>query len=188
MVRVDDVLRVVETMRHNKLGNYIVAGLDSFMIGDGDKHGKVRLFSCDRDTRDSITPHSHRFDFACLVLRGDVQNTLYEDPTPGSLTKIEPWVVSSIDQVCGVDGIRKFEHVRQDKPRDLVARTTMYSRGEIYYMSSEEIHSIVFRRGSRVLFFEGPPKTDRSYMIEPWVNGKVVPTFKTEDWMFQKDV
>jgi hypothetical protein len=61
-----------------------------------------------------------------------------------------------------------------------------YMAGDTYSMGYEEIHSIRFDRGTKVLFFEGPQVTNLSWMIEPWVNGKCVPTFRTEDWMFEK--
>lgn len=180
------ILEVVEAMKCNGLANYIVAGLSSHMVGDGDLGGKVRLFSADRETRDTITPHSHRFDFACLVLNGYVLNTIYEPVSAGNAAFASEWVFSTIDQVCGVDGIRKYVHERETKPKLLYPVTTRYTQYDSYYMASDQVHSIVFSKGARVLFFEGPAKTTTSRMIEPWVNGRVVPTFKTEDWMFEK--
>ncbi len=56
--------------------------------------------------------------------------------------------------------------------------------GECYSMKAEEIHSIQFSRGAKVLFFEGCARTG-SVFIEPVVGGHVIETFKVESWMFK---
>jgi len=56
----------------------------------------------------------------------------------------------------------------------------------MYSMRHDEIHSIVFGRGSQVLFFEGPEKTDKSTILEPVVKGLVIPTYENRDYMFNK--
>jgi len=53
-------------------------------------------------------------------------------------------------------------------------------------MKSTQIHSINFAKGTEVLFFEGPTIMDTSVILEPYVDGETVPTFKTEPWMFKK--
>jgi hypothetical protein len=143
----------------------------------------VRLFTASRSARDFVTPHSHRFDFTCLVLSGRVLNTIYR---PGSETG-EEWCTSTIGQVCGADGIMNFVHKRSDVPTLWCQETQEYAPGATYAMKYDEIHSIQFHRGTQVLFFEGPAQIDHSVMLEPWCGGKVVPTFKTEDWMFERD-
>lgn len=180
----DRIAEAVLTMRHNRLSNYIVPGLTSHLIGGSDPVGRVRLFSADRATRDVITPHSHRFDFTCLVLAGDVRNTIYRQ----SMSKgNEDWCLSTIDQVCGADGLREFVHKRDDAPTSYWRDIAAYAKGDVYSMTSDEIHSIEFSKGAHVLFFEGPQQRTRSEMIEPWVEGQCVPTFKTEPWMFQRE-
>jgi hypothetical protein len=176
---------IAEQSQNNRLRNYILAGLDSYLVGDQASGGKVRMFESSRATRDEITPHSHRFDFACLVLSGRVVNTLYEEPYGPEADK-EQWGVSTIDQVCGPDGVREYVHTHEPDPIWLVRRAGHYGPGDIYWMSRDEIHSITFSAGTRVVFFEGPQVVARSRMIEPWVNGKVVPTFHVEPWMFEK--
>lgn len=178
----DPILSVLSGMLNNRLDNYIVAGLSSQLVGGGD-YGKVRLFHADRDTRDAITPHSHRFDFACLVLRGVSINTLYQETKERCDV---PWCKSTVDQVCGLDGLRQYTHTRDNEPTYWRTATTRYVAGDVYYMRSQEIHSIQFARDSAVIFFEGPQVTPTGVMIEPWINGKCVPTFKTEPWMFEK--
>lgn len=178
----DALAAAVLAMRHNRLGNYIVPGLTSHLIGGSDEVGRVRLFSTDRSTRDVITPHSHRFDFTCLVLAGDVRNTIYRESQRGD----EDWCLSTIDQVCGKDGLREFVHKRADSPARFYREVTEYHKGDVYSMTTDEIHSIEFTKDAKVLFFEGPQLRSRSEMIEPWVDGKVVPTFRTEPWMFDR--
>lgn len=178
------LIKGIEPMLHSRLGNYIVPGLDSALVGNqGEAAGKVRLFdTTERATRDEITPHSHRFDFVCLVLAGCVKNAVYE-PT-GDIG--EEWCVSTIDQVCDGEGIREYKHVREEVATRFRRVDTLYSVGNVYSMSHEQIHSIEFWKGTKVLFFEGPRITLRSYMIEPWIRGQVVPTFRTEPWMFER--
>lgn len=63
---------------------------------------------------------------------------------------------------------------------------SIYTPGETYSMHKDEVHSIYFSRGAEVLFFEGPTQCDHSAILEPVSNGKVIPTFKIEPWMFWK--
>jgi hypothetical protein len=177
----ENVLVALGPMLNSRLDNYIIPGLSSHLVG-GSEYGKVRLFCTDRAATDFVTPHSHRFDFTCLVLRGTVRNTIFHE---GSETA-DLWCASTINQVCGPSGILNYEHVRSDEPSRWAQETATYLAGDTYSMRHDEIHSIQFARGSRVLFFEGPEVTKQSVMIEPWVNGKVVPTFKTEPWMFER--
>lgn len=178
-----DTLKIYDALKpilNNELKNYIIPGLSSFLVG-GDSFGKVRLFSASRSAKDFITPHSHRFDFTGFVLKGCVHNTIYERGEYG-----DQWCVSSIGQVCGRDGINKYSHVREEEPTSFIHRTEYFSKESVYHMKFNEIHSIVFEKDTVVLVFEGTTVTDVSYMIEPWVDGKVIPTFKTEPWMFEK--
>jgi hypothetical protein len=173
----------VEKMRHSTLHNYIVPGLTSHLIGGDDKHGRVRLFHAERETREFITPHSHRFDFTCVVLRGFVRNTIFEKGTACD----EKYLGSTINQVCGLNGLNEYIHTRDDEPSNWHAIEFEFFAGDTYSMTHDQIHSIKFDRGTRVLFFEGPQLSLTSRMIEPWENGKVIPTFKTEPWMFEKN-
>lgn len=178
------IIKAIEAMKNNRLGNYITPGLSSHLIG-GPNHGKVRVFEASRDTTEFITPHSHRFDFTAVVLQGTAYNTIY---TPVSeKAHHDLWCCSSITQVCGLDGILKFIHLRDETPTCWWSNTTTYPVGSTYSMHHKEIHSIKFSKGTKVLMFEGPQLQDHSQMLEPWVDGKLVPTFRTEHWMFLKD-
>jgi hypothetical protein len=184
LVNLSSLQHAIRPMLHSTLYNYIVPGLTSHLVGGSDAHGRVRLFDAQRETLEFITPHSHRFNFTCLVLEGRAHNTLFIKTHTDSNS--EPWVVSTIDQVCGANGIREYVHVRDTEPTYWTHATFTYDVGETYSMSFKEIHSIKFERGSMVLFFEGPQLVTTSQMIEPWANDKVVPTFRTEPWMFER--
>jgi hypothetical protein len=175
----------LEALRNNTIQNYIVPGLKSSLIG-GEKFGKVRLFEAERPTDEFITPHSHRFDFTCLVLVGQVINTLYTACGATRSPNALPWTASSVDQVCGEDGLRDYVHRRSHEPTWWERHDYYYGPGNVYGMKTNEIHSIKFSKGAKVLFFEGPELTKTGIMLEPWVDGKLVPSFKTEEWMFQK--
>lgn len=176
---IEEILKAIGPMRNARLGNYIAPGLTSVLIG-GDNHGKVRLFESSRETLEFITPHSHRFDFTAIVLEGWVVNTLFL--RGGG----EDWCRSHITQVCGTGGIMDYEHKRETSPFKWYRAATTYKAGATYSMKHSEIHSIRFSGGAKVLMFEGPQLTTRSVMLEPWVDGRVVPTFRTEGWMFQR--
>lgn len=176
---------LLSNMARNSLSNYIVPGVISSLIG-GKTHGKVRVFHATRDAVDFVTPHSHRFNFMAYVVRGDVENTIYSLNPYANTFSGDTWCESVITQVCGEDGINSFTHKRSAESSNWVKRTGTYRTGDLYGMRYDEIHSIRFSKDTVVLFFEGPEVINEARMLEPWVNGKVVPTFKVEDWMFQK--
>lgn len=175
------ILAAVQPMKNSRLRNYIAPGLTSHLVG-GVEHGKVRLFTADRSTLEFITPHSHRFNFTCLVLQGIVDNTIFE---PGS-DFCERWCVSTINQVCSGNGLMEYVHTRDEKPTYWRLRTDQWVTGDTYSMSYDQMHSIKFHRGTEVLFFEGPQVVTTGKMLEPWEDGKVIPTFRTEPWMFDR--
>jgi hypothetical protein len=177
------ILASIRPMCNNRLSNYILPGLSSVLIGGDDAYGKVRLFESSRDTLEFITPHSHRFDFTAIVLAGEVENTLFVHSPSGAG---DEWCRSTITQVCGKDGILNYSHER-DADRTWWTKTVhTYGEEDTYSMQFHEIHSIKFSRGARVLMLEGPQVINHSIMIEPWVDGRVVPTFKVEKWMFNR--
>lgn len=180
--QLDDILDAIQPMQNNRLRNYIAPGLTSFLVGGGE-FGSVRLFCAERTTLEFITPHSHRFDFTCLVLRGTVYNTIFRRGSDSC----ELWCLSTITQVCGKNGINHYDHVREKEPSHWYYSVDKWKDGDTYSMQRDQIHSIKFDRGSQVLFFEGPELQKHSQMLEPWEDGKVIPTFRTEDWMFLRD-
>lgn len=173
-----DMLR---NMRHSPVRNYVVPGLTSWLIGSPGPAGTMRLFECERAHQESITPHSHRFDFQCWVLRGRVTNRTW---------KASYWTNQDADlfqatmlRYSGAMG--SYERVVGERNR-WIANDKVFSEGECYSMMADEVHSIYFDRNTVVLFFEGPTITAESIIIEPVVNGITVPTFKVEPWMFAR--
>jgi hypothetical protein len=172
----------IEIMRHSPIGNYGgIPGLTSWLIGAPSSSGLVRLMECSRDHQEPIIPHSHRFDFHCLVLAGEVRNVLWTQMQYNDVSADLFW--SSVLKFKGLPGQYEthFSSVYRWKPTYYE-----YHEGDEYNMKSDEVHSIFFSRGTSVLFFEGPQTTNESIILEPFVDGKHVPTFKVEPWMFNK--
>jgi hypothetical protein len=174
----------LDRMTYDPIGNYIVPGLWSSLVAEGHHSSqKVRLFTNSRTQDQHITPHSHRFDLACMVLHGSVENTIYEPyPEEWGGTKYGDRFMASKLTYSGVPGKYKQEQIEAELYGH---RTNTYVAGQWYYMTHEQIHSIKFSKDAMVLVFEGDSKTDTTTILEPFVNGKVIPTFKVEDWMFK---
>lgn len=166
-------------MTHSVVRNYVTPGLTSSLVG-GPGHGCVRLFESDRDTREWVTPHSHRFDFTCIVLAGQVENIEFTLSSRG-----DAYARGVLRPVDG--GLGQYEAVHGEVGETYAETTRIYAPGDTYSMLHSEIHSIRFSRGARVLFFEGPNVSDTSVFLEPYSNGATVRTFAVQPWMFQKD-
>lgn len=190
-----NILRQLAHMKHSPVQNYICPGLKSSMIGGRAEDGScVRMFEAARDTREHwITPHSHTFDFTCLVLYGQVANTIY---VPSGQQYVG-------DGACDGEAVYSIGHLHRDEhhvgmgqyqidrsndvPVKFRAYTTAYRCGETYCMNHDEVHSVQFHAGAVVLFFEGPHRNRDTVFLEPWVDGfGRVETFKCEPWMFRK--
>ena len=174
-IDVDDVLK---QMAHSPVHNYVVPGLTSWMIGSRHEKGCVRMFVSERDQQRDITPHSHRFAFECLVLEGTVKNRLWTPSESG-----DQFVVSWQEQ----GRMGGYSVIHGAAPTRFSFHDTVHAPGEWYGMEHDEIHSIFFSQGARVLFFEGPPVTETTRILEPWVDGKRIDTMRVEPWMFQKE-
>lgn len=174
MERLSKIEEILQQTKINGLQNYVIPGLSSHLI----QNGKVRLFENERTHQEPITPHSHRFDFACLVLSGEVCNIEWRETTEdeGDLFAISE--LSYFGEI-GEHAKNTIEHsFWYNKPK-------FYEAGDIYFMRSTEIHSIQFGRNTKVLFFEGVDKSNKSVILEPVVGGKVIPTYQKLDYMFQ---
>ena len=168
-------------MAHSPVRNYVVPGLTSSLIGMPSPAGTMRLFECERDHQETITPHSHRFDFQCWVLRGEVRNRIWRS----NFTKYGDGDLyeATLLHYEGEIGAYRMEpgEVNRWQYTD-----TVYAEGQCYAMRSAEVHSIHFSRGARVLFFEGPKVADSSMIIQPFCGGEVVPTMEVKPWMFKR--
>lgn len=176
-------IELLKLMAHSRLDNYVVPGLTSYLIGNGASiRGNVRMFECSRTHHEPIIPHSHRFDFQCLVLKGEVANVKWiESDTEEDA---DAFIVSHLTYT-GEHG--QYEKKVKPKPRWFRREITNYKAGDWYSMTADEIHSIYFNRDTQVLFFEGPQIRCGSIILEPYVNGEHIPTFKVEPWMFKKE-
>lgn len=172
-------VKALLAMAHSPVRNYAIPGLSSSLIGSPSPCGTVRLFECSRDHQEPITPHSHRFDFQCWVLQGSVRNRIWRrNPIDGD------WFRESTLRYGG--GMGKYE-LEEGQANRWAYVDHVHAAGECYSMLADEVHSIYFERNTKVLFFEGPTKNDSSLILEPWVGGEVIPTFKVESWMFKKE-
>tara|TARA_R110000851_G_scaffold70863_1_gene157974 strand:+ start:129 stop:650 length:522 start_codon:yes stop_codon:yes gene_type:complete len=170
------LINALDAMKSSKVENYVIAGLDSYLL----ENGNVRLFKNSRNHQDSITPHSHRFDFTCLVLQGFVVNHVWNScaEPDGDLFESSKLIYS------GDMG----DHAKSRDGRDYYNfDSTRYEAGDTYSMLAEQLHSINFSKGAIVLFFEGEQKSDESYIIEPVVSGSLIPTYESKKYMFIKD-
>jgi len=168
-------------MAHSPVKNYIIPGVTSSLIGGNPGPGGcIRLFECERDHQENVTPHSHRFEFQCWVLQGSVTNRIWTTDSIHS-TSADLFELTEIK----FDGMGKYERVTSARAKYSYEDKT-YNQGDWYRMTAAQIHSIKFSRGAIVLFFEGPTEFATSYILEPVVDGIVIPTFKTEPWMFKK--
>lgn len=172
-------MEMLRAMANNPLGNYAgIPGLTSSLLGGpGPGHGSVRMFDCSRFHRESLVPHSHRFDVLCLVLRGYVVNHIWTERPGDSFVATEYTYM-------GAPGYLQPGQVSE--PASYAAVGTRYDAGEFYSMKAAEIHSIEFSRDACVLFFEGPQVTSEVTVLEPFVDGRKVPTFQVQPWMYQR--
>lgn len=169
-------------MAHSPIRNYVIPGLTSSLIGGVSKYGAVRLFQNSRDHQDTITPHSHRYDFMCWVLRGTVRNRLWSrsyatDPNGDEYRTTTLRYGGDVGKYVSEPG-----QVNRWRYRDQT-----FDEGQCYSMTANEVHSIFFSRGAVVLFFEGPSTAETSIVIEPVVDGETINTLEVKPWMFKRD-
>lgn len=169
----------LKSMMHSPVHNYIVPGLTSWLLGEPSEHGKVRLFSCERNHLEYIAPHSHRYDFQCIVLRGTVRNLIFTENRDG-----EEMVCTTVKYGREI-GSYVVEHAEIKR---YSYNSTIYSTSQQYAMKHNEIHSIYFSKDALVLFLEGPELKQTSLMLEPFINGKRIPTGTTHYWMFERPI
>jgi hypothetical protein len=168
-------------MMHSPVHNYAIPGLTSWLIGQPSAAGTMRAFTCEREHQEPITPHSHRFDFQCWVLAGSVKNRTWRRSYDHDRDADE--FHETILRFGGEFGRFAREPAGVGKWRYSDA---VHAAGSCYSMPADDVHSIYFSRGAMVLFFEGPSTSDTSLIIEPVCQGRHVPTFKVEPWMFER--
>ena len=174
----------LNAMKHSPIRNYIIPGLTSWLISTPTKeHGCVRLFENDRQPFHTIEPHSHRFDFSCQVLEGTVTNRVWRPAVQSEQPHADEFMIKFMqykgevgEYKTTIGGVNRW-----------VSTETTYGAGQWYHMVSDQIHSIQFSKGAKVLFFEGPENNDITMLLQPWVDRELVNTFKVEDWMFKRN-
>lgn len=169
-------------MAHSKINNYIIPGLSSSILGKPSKQGCVRLFESTRNQLQVVTPHSHRFDFQCIVLEGSVINRqFYETNEHDDSADLYTRTILTYNNKIG-------SHKRgKTSPSFYTYEDFTFVEGDCYRMEAYEIHSIYFKKDTKVLFFEGKQKGNSSVILEPLENNQTIKTYVVEDWMFQKD-
>ena len=169
----ENVEKLFESMVSKVVNNYIVPGLKSSLLD----HGKLRMFEASRLQLQHIVPHSHRFDFAALVMQGSVVNTVFvADEEGDEYAEVELADTGKFGTYSeGHASLRKFSTL-----------STKHTVGDWYGMHADEIHRIEFSRDARVLFFEGPEVRASSKILKPVVDDEVISTFTVQDWMFKE--
>lgn len=167
----------LNTMKGHTLQNYVIAGLNSSLL----TNGVVRYFENSRNHQDSITPHTHRFDFVCLILEGSVTNKIWEATESSAFG--DEFLMSQLTYKGEVGE----HHIEQLDRAFFQCHEYVYSAGEVYALNHYQYHSIVFSRDAKVLFFEGPTRQNTSLILEPWVNGERIPTYEKKPYMFKSE-
>ena len=135
-------------MAHSPVKNYVVPGLTSSLIGGVSENGCVRLFESERDQQETITPHSHRFDFQCIVLSGTVINRIWTRKWEAGEGD---WFSESIISYNGDIGSHLKKRVENHRCQ-WSYKDNSYKQGECYSMTSNQVHSIWFTKGRGVVF------------------------------------
>jgi len=173
----DEFKKLLESMAGEHLHNYAIAGLRSSLFTDG----TVRLFHQLTHPMSMIAPHSHRYDIASLVISGEVMNTIWTK-THDYSSSVQLFCESTL-QYSGKPGQYTKEYHGDGRYN---FKTESYKPGDLYFMTSDVVHSIKFARGTRVMIFQGPTVADSNLVIDPYLpDGRVVPTSDIQDWMFQ---
>lgn len=180
----EQLIEILDQMKSNTLNNYVLAGLKSHQLNNGN----IRLFENTRNQYDYISPHSHRFNFTCLVLKGDVTNTMWEEVPKDTL---ENYNECAYDEYCITTNLYKgkpgYYDIKNISKGYFKRYSYKYSEGEIYSMKHDEIHSIQFSKDALVLFFHGPDISDTNIVLNPIVSDSVIPLSETKDYMFKRD-
>lgn len=176
-------------MAHSPIHNYVVPGLTSWLIGKPSASGCVRLFECSREQQEFVTPHSHRYDFSAMVLRGEVTNTLWSIANSSTLDRYN---LSNLYYEDKPGVYVKTTSSAVAEPQRWAPTSTRFGpsleNGPLYGMAHGEIHSIKFGRKALVIVFEGPTITTQTKILEPCDGeGNAVETFSVAPWMFRSD-
>jgi hypothetical protein len=170
-------------MAHSPIRNYVIPGLTSWRIGgQSEDHGSIRMFVCDREHQEAVTPHSHRYEFQSIVLRESVLNRVWTQCEAENGEEGDPFQKS----VIAYDG-EPGKYI--ENPRGVANwayRDYSIGPGQSFSMREDEIHSIFFKKNSVVLMFQGPELREFSEILQPCVDGVTIPSLEVKDWMYKK--
>lgn len=175
-------MNALDFWKHSPLRNYIIPGLTSWLLIDPDSRGCVRLFEMTREQLMGVAPHSHRFDFTCIVLRGRVINTIWRKVPFNQCIGGDKFTMTELHYL-GKPGEYEASIVSQCERFESTSNT--YEVGDMYSMKASEIHSIHFARGSLVMFFEGPSIGNATTLLDPFEGGETIPQSDVQRWMFK---
>lgn len=172
--------QVLDTTKDNEVLNYIVPGLSSFLCSKGN----IRIFENTRRQEHFITPHDHRYDLLCLVLQGSVINHTYKPEGKFDYDQVDEYAISILRTK------EQFKYTREYSDKGNFCRQSeSYEKGDWYFISHEDIHSIVFSHTAKVLVFESAPIDKNITILEPIDKlGEVINTFVVEPWMFRNGI
>lgn len=178
---IETVVRLLSGSKEASLANYIVPGLTSTLLAETYGGGMVRLFNMEREQEVAIVPHDHRYSFNCFVLAGQVMQRIFSVDLHATENNATHAVVE-YDPVAHqvVYGQRRWARAH--------AIDNAFVKGQWYSMKAHEFHQITFRRGTRVLFIEGPKEQDVSHCLLPFSNGRICDTFMWREWMMEKSL
>lgn len=172
-------------LKHSPIKNYVVPGLTSWLITQPGPNGCMRLFTASRSQTHFVTPHNHRYDFTAFVIQGYVVNTIYrlikEEDENDEMSDAERFAVCDLHKdFTGVFAVEQKESAM------FVPEESEYHQGSSYSMRYEQFHTIEFSKDAIVLVIESEQKSGISEILQPVVDGVMIPTFKVEPWMYQK--
>lgn len=177
----EEIINAIENMKNSSIRNYIVPGLTSSLIG-GKGFGKIRLFEMSRLQHMPIHPHSHCYDFTCIVLQGCVTNKIW-----GKCEKGREYEGDIYRPVREEGGLGDYKRISTGEDDFYSYDEVDYHVGEVYSMTHDQIHSIDFSSDAIVLFFEGPEVKKYHTSLIPVVDGQVIEPACDAAWQFLKD-
>lgn len=190
--------KIIEDMRTSKVRNYIIPGLDSYLLKDG----CVRMFHSTRHYAGEVTPHTHRFDFACYVLQGEVENRIYERVTPDLMVmkhdgdnwkKGEPepdyfTIRTLVRSGTEHDIMGSYDQFGDEENVPFISTVSKYTGGAWYSMTHDQFHSIRFGKDTKVIFFEGPELRPENQVLLPYMHNETIETMECQKpWMYLSD-
>lgn len=152
--------------KSTRIVNHAEHGLDSTLLSQG----LFRVFTANYETQVRL-PHSHKYDFACLVLKGSVLNRVYK-PIENNKFKENNELHAEYCVAIQTGALGDYKFDKQYRQAFEIAEK-LHGEGDWYQMTHEDIHAIRFSKGAVVLFIEGPAVTDQVEVLFPYAsNGR----------------